>query len=64
MVKVFLLQKPMMSLRRRIEKNKPYTIQEFVMGTSYYLHYFYSPIQDNAYKLSKGSLTVAFYGSS
>ena len=28
------------------------------MGTRYYLHYFYSPIQDNAYKLTKGSLQL------
>ncbi len=28
------------------------------MGTRYYLHYFYSPIQNNAYKLSKGSLQL------
>ena len=28
------------------------------MGTRYYLHYFYSPIQDDAYKLSKGSLQL------
>ena len=28
------------------------------MGTRYYLHYFYSPIRDDAYKLSKGSLQL------
>jgi 5-formaminoimidazole-4-carboxamide-1-(beta)-D-ribofuranosyl 5'-monophosphate synthetase len=28
------------------------------MGTRYYLHYFYSPIQDNAYQLSTGSLQL------
>ena len=28
------------------------------MGTRYYLHYFYSPIQNDAYKLNKGSLQM------
>jgi 5-formaminoimidazole-4-carboxamide-1-(beta)-D-ribofuranosyl 5'-monophosphate synthetase len=28
------------------------------MGTRYYLHYFYSPINNNSYKLSKGSLQL------
>lgn len=28
------------------------------MGTRYYLHYFYSPIQNNAYTLKKGSLQL------
>ena len=28
------------------------------MGTRYYLHYFYSPLKNDAYKLSKGSLQL------
>jgi len=56
--KGFFIAKTYDEFQRRIEKNKKFTIQEFVMGTRYYLHYFYSPIQDNAYKLSKGSLQL------
>ena len=56
--KGFFVAKTYEEFRKRLEKNKPYIIQEFVMGTRYYLHYFYSPIQDNAYKLSKGSLQL------
>ncbi len=56
--KGFFIAKTYEEFSRRIEKNKSFTIQEFVMGTRYYLHYFYSPIQDNAYKLSKGSLQL------
>ena len=33
-------------------------IQEFITGTRYYLHYFYSPIRDEGYTLSKGSLEL------
>ena len=56
--KGFFIAKTYDEFKRRIQKNKKYVIQEFVMGTRYYLHYFYSPIQDNAYKLSKGSLQL------
>ena len=56
--KGFFIAKTYDEFKKRIDKSKPFTIQEFVMGTRYYLHYFYSPIQDNAYKLSKGSLQL------
>ena len=51
--KGFFIAKTYDEFSKRVKKDKSYTIQEFVMGTRYYLHYFYSPIQDNAYKLSK-----------
>jgi len=56
--KGFFIAKTYDEFKRRLEKGKPFVIQEFVLGTRYYLHYFYSPIQDNAYKLSKGSLQL------
>ena len=56
--KGFFIAKTYEEFQKRIQPNKPYTIQEFVMGTRYYLHYFYSPIQNNAYKLKKGSLQL------
>jgi len=56
--KGFFIAKTYKEFSKRIIKNKKYTIQEFVMGTRYYLHYFYSPIQNNGYQLSKGSLQL------
>ena len=56
--KGFFVAKTYKEFAKRIDKNKPYVIQEFVLGTRYYLHYFYSPIQENAYKLSNGSLQL------
>lgn len=56
--KGFFIAKTYEEFKRRIQKDKNYVIQEFVLGTRYYLHYFYSPIQNNAYKLSKGSLQM------
>ena len=56
--KGFFIAKSYEEFKRRIDNKKRYTIQEFVMGTRYYLHYFYSPIQSNAYNLKKGSLQL------
>ena len=35
-----------------------YTIQEYILGTRYYLHYFYSPIQKTGYRVGDGSLEL------
>jgi 5-formaminoimidazole-4-carboxamide-1-(beta)-D-ribofuranosyl 5'-monophosphate synthetase len=56
--KGFFIAKSYEEFEKRVEKEKSYTLQEFVLGTRYYLHYFYSPIRDNAYELSKGSLQL------
>ena len=56
--KGFFIAKTYEEFSKRINPGKEFTIQEFVMGTRYYLHYFYSPIQDNGYKLRKGSLQL------
>jgi len=56
--KGFFIAKTYKEFLNRVDKNKPYFIQEFVMGTRYYLHYFYSPIQNNGYKLNRGSLQL------
>jgi len=56
--KGFFIAKSYEEFKRRVDKSKTYTIQEFVMGTRYYLHYFYSPIQDRGYRLKNGSLQL------
>jgi 5-formaminoimidazole-4-carboxamide-1-(beta)-D-ribofuranosyl 5'-monophosphate synthetase len=56
--KDFFIAKTYNEFLKRVKKEKSYTIQEFVMGTRYYIHYFYSPIQNNAYRLSSGSLQL------
>jgi 5-formaminoimidazole-4-carboxamide-1-(beta)-D-ribofuranosyl 5'-monophosphate synthetase len=56
--KGFFIAKTYEEFKKRVKTNKKFAIQEFVMGTRYYLHYFYSPIQTNAFKLSKGSLQL------
>jgi 5-formaminoimidazole-4-carboxamide-1-(beta)-D-ribofuranosyl 5'-monophosphate synthetase len=54
----FFIAKTHEEFKKRVDKKKKYSIQEFVMGTRYYIHYFYSPIQDNGYKMKKGSLQM------
>lgn len=54
----FFIAKTYEEFAKRVDKSKKYTIQEFVMGTRYYLHYFYSPIQKKGYALSKGTLQL------
>ncbi len=41
-----------------VDKGQPYAIQEYVIGTRYYIHYFYSPIGEEGYNLSKGTLEL------
>ncbi len=36
----------------------PYVIQEYVLGTRYYMHFFYSPISDRGYRVGHGSLEL------
>lgn len=41
-----------------VDKSQPYTIQEYVIGTRYYIHFFYSPISQGGYRLKKGTLEL------
>jgi 5-formaminoimidazole-4-carboxamide-1-(beta)-D-ribofuranosyl 5'-monophosphate synthetase len=38
--------------------NGPHVIQEYVVGTRYYMHFFYSPIAEGGYRLKNGSLEL------
>ncbi len=44
--------------KRGVKAGQPYTIQEYIIGTRYYMHFFYSPIIETGYRLSKGSLEM------
>ena len=35
-----------------------YAIQEYIVGTRYYIHYFYSPLIEGGFRLSRGSLEM------
>src|SRR2546428_22189 len=44
--------------KESIQPGMKYTIQEYVVGTRYYIHYFYSPFATSGFMLSKGSLEM------
>jgi len=56
--KGFFIAKNYEDFKRKIQPNKPYIIQEFLIGTRYYIHYFYSPLKKDGYRVAKGSLEV------
>jgi 5-formaminoimidazole-4-carboxamide-1-(beta)-D-ribofuranosyl 5'-monophosphate synthetase len=47
----FFIAKSHADFKRHILKGEAYTIQEFVLGTRYYLHYFHSPLVQDGYKV-------------
>lgn len=56
--KGFFIAKDYNDFKLGIDYTQRYTIQEYILGTRYYLHYFYSPLKDSGYRLSKGSLEL------
>ncbi|MDD1765767.1 MAG: formate--phosphoribosylaminoimidazolecarboxamide ligase, partial [Methanomassiliicoccales archaeon] len=54
----FFIAKDYPDFKLGIDDSQPYTIQEYVLGTRYYLHYFYSPIKVDGYKVGDGSLEL------
>lgn len=54
----FFVVKNYSDFLERINPDEKYTIQEFVLGTRYYMHYYYSPITKEGYRLSRGTLKL------
>ncbi|WP_462273659.1 formate--phosphoribosylaminoimidazolecarboxamide ligase [Methanohalophilus sp.] len=54
----FFIAKNYEEFLENIDESEKYTVQEFIVGTRYYLHYFYSPIKQEGYNLSKGTLEL------
>lgn len=56
--KGFFIAKDYHEFKQKVDESRPYTIQVFVMGTRYYIHYFYSPFTAIGYPLEKGWLQL------
>ena len=56
--KGFFIAKDYADFKLGIDYTQPYTIQEYILGTRYYLHYFFSPIKSGGYRTSNGSLEL------
>lgn len=54
----FFIAKDYPDFKLGIEEGQPYTIQEYILGTRYYLHYFYSPIKQDGYAVADGSIEL------
>jgi 5-formaminoimidazole-4-carboxamide-1-(beta)-D-ribofuranosyl 5'-monophosphate synthetase len=54
----FFIAKDYMDFKMGIDTEQPFTIQEYILGTRYYLHYFYSPITKDGYRVSDGCLEL------
>jgi len=54
----FFIAKDYAEFKMGIDHGKKFHIQEYILGTRYYVHFFYSPIKSTGYTLSKGSLEL------
>jgi len=45
-----------MEFKMAIDYSQSYTIQEYVLGTRYYFHFFYSPLREKGYRLKTGGI--------
>lgn len=43
---------------KRFKFTEPHVIQEYIIGTRYYLHFFYSPLNEDGYRVGSGSLEL------
>jgi len=54
----FFIAKDYPDFKLGIDSSQRFTIQEYVLGTRYYIHFFYSPVRTEGYKLKKGVLEM------
>jgi 5-formaminoimidazole-4-carboxamide-1-(beta)-D-ribofuranosyl 5'-monophosphate synthetase len=54
----FFIARNYEEFKKRIDTTARYHIQEFVLGTRYYIHYFHSPISQDGYRTRNGSLQM------
>lgn len=54
----FFIAKDYSDFKLGIDHTKEYHIQEYIMGTRYYLHYFFSPIKKEGYTTKNGVLEL------
>jgi len=54
----FFIAKDYPDFKLGIDHTQKFSIQEYILGTRYYIHFFYSPIREEGYRLSKGVLEL------
>ncbi len=54
----FFVAKDYSEFKIGIDHEQEYHIQEYILGTRYYLHYFFSPIKEEGYKTDRGVMEM------
>ena len=54
----FFIARTADEFRAGVIPDKKFSIQEYILGTRYYLHFFYSPLHDDGYRLTNGRLEL------
>ncbi len=54
----FFVAKNQQEIEDKLDTSEEYVIQEFVLGTRYYLHFFYSPLRKVGYRVGDGTLEL------
>jgi 5-formaminoimidazole-4-carboxamide-1-(beta)-D-ribofuranosyl 5'-monophosphate synthetase len=54
----FFIAKNYEEFREAIDPRQPYTIQEYVVGSRYYIHFFYRHLRQDGYRVRDGSLEL------
>ncbi|HDJ38411.1 MAG TPA: formate--phosphoribosylaminoimidazolecarboxamide ligase [Methanosarcinales archaeon] len=54
----FFIAKNQREFEEQIDQDEEHVIQEFVLGTRYYLHFFYSPLRKDGYQVCDGTLEL------
>ena len=54
----FFIAKDYPDFKLGIDHSQKFSIQEYILGTRYYVHYFYSPVREQGYRLKKGILEL------
>ncbi len=54
----FFIAKDYPDFKLGIDHSQKFSIQEYILGTRYYVHFFYSPIREEGYRLRKGVLEL------
>jgi len=54
----FFIAKDYLEFKMGVDYSQKYTIQEYILGTRYYLHFFYSPLKKDGYRAGEGTLEL------
>ena len=54
----YFIARSVAEFEENIQEGVKFTIQEYVLGTRYYVHYFYTPFSNDGYTVQNGNLEM------